>query len=261
MMDKIILSLAPIGNIKGELDIDGLVEEIIVCKRLGVSMVHLHVLDKFGRPTSNLEVFDSITRKVKEIEDVIIEGSTGGLSDLDARSRSVCLEHPLVEASSLNMGSVNMGDEVYINRMPDIRWWAELIGKRGLSYQLEIFDLSMVYTAESLIQEGLISENAIFNLCLGFDSALPATQDVLLAMVGSIPKTRRWGFIHHNFRDFRLIATAITLGATIVRVGREDCGELERSNIELVEKVVRLVREIGREIATVEDARSILGLR
>ncbi|MBC7320767.1 3-keto-5-aminohexanoate cleavage protein [bacterium] len=260
-MDKIIISLAPIGNIRGELDIDGLVEEIVACKRLGASMVHLHVVDRFGRLTDNLEVFDSITRRVKEVEDIIIEGSTGGLSDLDARSRSICLEHPLVEASSLNMGSVNMGDDVYINRMPDIRWWAELIGKRKLSYQLEIFDLSMIYTAERLIQEGLISKDAIFNLCLGFDSALPATHDVLLTMVGSIPKTRRWGIIHHNFRDFRLIATAISLGATIVRVGREDCKESERSNMELVEKIVRLAREIGRDIATVEEARSILGLR
>ncbi len=190
-MDKIIVSLAPIGNITGEIDVDGLIEEIINCKKLGASMVHLHVVDRFGRPTDKLEVFDSIAKRVKEMEDIIIEGSTGGLSDLGAKERSVCLEHPLIEASSLNMGSVNMGDSVYINKLPDIRWWAELIGKRKLSYQLEIFDLSMVYTAERLIQEGLISENAIFNLCLGFDSALPANQDVLLTIVSSIPKKRR----------------------------------------------------------------------
>jgi 3-keto-5-aminohexanoate cleavage enzyme len=260
-MDKIILSLAPIGNIKGELDIDRLVDEIISCRRLGASMVHLHVLDRFGKPTNNLEVFDSIVRKVKGTEDIIIEGSTGGLSDLDARDRSICLEHPLIEASSLNMGSVNMGDEVYINKMPDIRWWAELIGKRGLSYQLEIFDLSMIYTAEKLIQEGLISGDAIFNLCLGFDSALPATQEVLITMIRSIPKGRKWGFIHHNFKDFKLISSAISLGATVIRVGREDSGDPNRGNIELVEKVIRLIKEIGREIANVDEARLILGLK
>lgn len=260
-MDKVIVSLAPIGNIMGEIDFSRLVEEIITCKRLGVSMVHLHVVDRFGRPTDNLEIFDSITRRVKEVEDIIVEGSTGGLSDLGAKERSVYLEHPLIEASSLNMGSVNMGDIVYINKLPDIRWWAERIGKRKLSYQLEIFDLSMVYTAERLIQEGLIGENAIFNFCLGFDSALPANQDVLLTMVSSIPKKRRWGFIHHNFSNFKLIATAITLGATVVRVGREDCTDLGKSNIELVEKVIRLIREIGRSIATVEESRSILGLK
>lgn len=259
-MDKIIVSLAPIGNIRGEIDIEGLISEIIACKRLGVSMVHLHVVDRFGRPTNNLELFDSIVRRIKEVEDIIVEGSTGGLSDLDARERSVCLEHPLIEASSLNMGSVNMGDDVYINRLPDIRWWAELIGKRGLSYQLEIFDLSMIYTAERLIQEGLISKDAIFNLCLGFDSALPATKDVLITMINSIPQTRKWGFIHHNFSDFRLIATAISLGATIIRVGKEDCKDSQKSNIELVDKVVRLVREMDREIATLEEARQILGL-
>ncbi|MCX7795298.1 MAG: 3-keto-5-aminohexanoate cleavage protein [bacterium] len=259
-MDKIIVSLAPIGNIKGEIDINRLVDEVIACKRLGASMVHLHVVDRFGKPTSNLEIFDNIVRGIRKVEDIIIEGSTGGLSDLDAKERSVCLSHPLVEASSLNMGSVNMGDDVYINKMPDIRWWAELIGKRKLSYQLEIFDLSMIYTAEKLIREELISESAIFNICLGFDSVLPATQEVLLTMVNSIPKKRRWGFIHHNFSDFRLIATAISLGATIIRVGREDCKDTKKSNIELVDKVVRLIREMDKEIATVEEARLMLGL-
>lgn len=192
-MSKVIISLAPIGNIKEEIDIDKLVKEIITCKRLGASMVHLHVVDRLGRFTSDLEVFDSIVRKVKEVEDIIVEGSTGGLSNLDVRSRSICLEYPLIEASSLNMGSVNMGDDVYINRLPDIIWWAELIKKRNLSYQLEIFDLSMIYTAEKLIQEGLIGKDAIFNICLGFDSALPGYSRCIINYGKFYPKRKKVG--------------------------------------------------------------------
>ncbi|AIY87257.1 MULTISPECIES: 3-keto-5-aminohexanoate cleavage protein [unclassified Thermotoga] len=258
---EVIVSVAPVRS-GTKISVDELVQEIVECQKRGASIVHLHVLDTGGLPTSDRRVFDEIVSKVRQQVDIIIEGSTGGISNLNAKQRSVCLENPFVEIASLNMGSINMGDVVYINKLADIKWWAKLMREKHILPHLEIFDLSMIYTAEKLLAESLIPENSIYGICLGFETALPANANVLFTIFQHIPHGRRWSFSHHGMKDLNLIACALELGATIVRVGLEDASnDSTMKNVEWIEKVVDLIALMGKKVTTPERTREILGIR
>lgn len=261
MENKVIISVAPVGGKRDSYSPKDIAYEVIRCKKKGASIVHLHVRDEFGNLTDKMDVFNETVRRIKDEEDIIIEGSTGGLSNLNPVQRSVCLENPYVEIASLNLGSINIGEDVYINRFSDIKFWATLIKERKVLPQLEIFDLSMIYTAKKLIDVGLIDSKAIFTICLGFDSALPAIPETLIAMKQALPNRVRWGITHHNMNNFRLIAAGIGLGATIARIGQEDTPDSPISNEELVENLSSLVEQMGLKVATPEEARIILGIK
>ena len=117
-----------------------------------------------------------------------------------------------------------------------------------------------------LAQEKVLKPPYWINLCLGFRWALPADAETLFFMKTMLPeKDVPWGVIHAGMNDFALLATAIGMGASVVRVGFEDSpfftpGKAAKSNVELVEKIVSLVHQIGFEIATTDEARKILKL-
>lgn len=261
MHDRVIISVAPVGENRKSYAPSDIANEVIRCKRKGASIVHLHVRDELGRLTDKIDVFNETVKRIKDAEDIIIEGSTGGLSNLDPIQRSVCLKNPFVEIASLNLGSINLGESVYVNKASDIRFWASLIRERGVLPQLEIFDLSMIYTAKKLIEMGLIDNRAIFTICLGFDFALPAIPETLVKMYQALPEEVRWGLTHHNMSNFKLISAGIGLGATIVRVGQEDTLDSSISNETLVENLSILIEHLGLKVATPEEARIILGIK
>ena len=109
---------------KNPLSPEEIAEDTVNCFREGACEVHLHTRDLEGNQTFDLDVFSDTIRLIRKETDMIIQGSTGGLSSLTLAERCVCLQVPEVEVASLNMGSVNFGETVYINTLPDIRYWA-----------------------------------------------------------------------------------------------------------------------------------------
>jgi 3-keto-5-aminohexanoate cleavage enzyme len=164
------------------------------------------------------------------------------------------------------MGSVNFGEGVYVNTLPDIRFWAAEMRRRGVVPELEIFEAGMLASVARLVDEGVLAPPLNFNFSLGFRGALPADPRHLAHLAAMLPPGSHWSVIHEGMEDFRLLAAALGLGATGVRAGYEDGrhlapGVAARSNIELVKRLAELVRLLGLEIATPAEARVLLGVR
>ena len=125
MARKIIITVAPVCHVgkeipegcKNPLTPEEITEDVINCYKAGACEVHLHTRDLQGNPTFELDVFSDTIRRIREQSDMIIQSSTGGLSSLSLEQRCVCLNVPEVEVASLNLGSVNFGETVYVNTM------------------------------------------------------------------------------------------------------------------------------------------------
>ena len=144
-----------------------------------------------------------------------IQGSTGGLTTLTLEQRCVALNDKRTEVASLNMGSVNFGEDVYINRLPDIRYWAKRMRQTKTVPEMEIFDSGMLPAARALVAEGAIQPPYSICFCLGFHWTLAPDPKSLFFMTSMMNETVPWGVIHDGMTDFTLLATAIGLGASL----------------------------------------------
>ena len=274
-MRRIIVSFAPvpaapIPGVVVPLTPEEVAGEVVAAARAGAAVVHLHVRDRAGALTDDLSAFSRTVDLIRASSNIIIQGSTGGRVGYNASSQSleqrcVAINDPHVEMASLNMGSANMDDSVYINTLPDIRYWAGRMRDRGVRPELEIFDAGMVHNVAILAEEGYLKPPFVYGLCLGFRGALPARPRPLAMLASLLPPDAVWGLIHHGMEDLSLLAAAIGLGASFIRVGYEDSAHYapERaasSNVLLVEKAVDLVHAMGFAVATPSEARGILGL-
>ena len=267
--EKIIIGVAPVAHkgtkmppeIKNPLSAEEIAEDVIGCARAGASFVHIHVRNPQGDQIQDLSYFSKTIDLIRKETDIVINGSTGGVSDLSLEARCVSVKEPRTEIASLNMGSVNFGEGVYINTIPDIRFWIGEIAKNRVVPELEIFDFSMLTTIEQLVAEGLLKPPLNYNFSLGFHSALPADPALLAQLVSRLPAGAHWGLIHEGMRDLKLMAAALGMGASAVRVGYED-GFLPgtpMSNTMLVQKAAELVKSLGFGIATPAEARKLFG--
>lgn len=266
---KVVVAVAPVGANIAEpsfnpLTPEDIAAEAISCAKAGASMVHLHVRDRQGNQTAKLDDFSQTLDLIREQSDIVIQVSTGGICDLSLEERCIGLNDPRVETASLNMGSANIGEGVYINTVPDIRFWAERMRQTKVVPELAIFEVGMISSVFALADEGVLLGPQHFNFCLGFHGAMPASPRNLAFLQSSIPNDTHWGFIHEDSDDFSLLGNAIGLGASVVRVGFEDSVYLDRdkparTNTELVEKLVSLVRMMGYEVASADEARAAFG--
>ncbi len=270
MQEKIIVAVAPVGAdivppSVNPLTPEDVAAEVVACARAGAAMVHLHVRDEAGAPTGDLSAFARTLDLIRASSDIVIQGSTGGLSTLSLAERCVALDDLRVEVATLNMGSVNFGEDVYINRMPDIRYWAQRMAAGRVVPELEIFESGMLAAARRLMDEGVLRPPCYANLPLGAHWALPADPRSIFFITSLLPDGMRWSVVHDGMPDLSLLAVAIGMGASAVRVGFEDsvwyaAGRAARTNAELVAQVVGLIKAMGGAVATPEEARQLLGV-
>ncbi|MCX7845967.1 MAG: 3-keto-5-aminohexanoate cleavage protein [Dictyoglomaceae bacterium] len=269
-MEKIIIGVAPVGG-WGEgknnpLTPKEIAEEVYRCWNEGASYVHLHVRDEKGILTDDLTLFKETVNLIKAKCDIIIDGSTGGYPSLTPHQRSLVLEVPEVELASLNMGSCNFFDGVYINSPKDIEFWANKMREKRIKPIFEVFEVGMIENAKKIINKNLFLPPYLFDFCLNFPGAMPISPKNILFLSESLPENSIWGLVYYGGKNSILMqVTAISLSATMVRCGFEDSPyiageELAKSNAQLVEKIVKIIREIGKDIASPYEARRILGL-
>lgn len=271
MENKLLVVVAPCippymaKGIPGlDLSPEGVADEVVRAYNAGANIVHLHVWDEQGQPTKDLGAFQRTLELIRARCDIVIEGSTGGVNTLSPAERSVALQTD-IEMASLNPGSVNYDKGVYVNSPEDIAYWAQEMHRRHIKPDIAIFEAGMVANSLALAEKGWIAPPFLFSFVLGQVGAMPATPKNLLFLSETVPLGSAWCVAGHGGHDLRMSLLAMNMGGH-VRAGFEDNpyyrpGELATSNAQLIERLVRFAREIGREVATAVEARQILGLR
>ncbi len=232
----------------------------------GASIIHLHVRYDDGTPTQDKNRFKEVMDAIYKVcPDVIIQPSTGGAVGMSNDERLQPTElNP--ELATLDCGTLNFGgDEVFMNTENTIKYFAERMNERGIKPELEVFDKSMIDMALRLHKKGYIKDPMHFDFVMGVNGGITGELRDFVFLRGSIPAGATYTVAGIGRFEFPLAVAAIIDGGH-VRVGFEDNvfiskGVLAKSNGELVEKVVRLAREFGREIATPDEARKILGMK
>lgn len=252
--------------------------------KAGAAIVHIHVRDpESGKPSMRLDYYQEVVERIRASgTDVVINLTTGpgarlipGADDPlavapgttfvgpEKRARHVTALKP--EICSLDMGSLNMGDWVFINTPAHIAAIGAAAYAAGATPELEVFEAGHVMLARAMIEDGRLRGPGLFQLCLGVRWAQPATVEALRYMRSLLPDGAIWFAFGVGIAQFPMVEETVRLGGH-VRVGLEDNlylekGKLAPSNAALVEKAVGIIKAAGNTIATAAEARRMLGLR
>lgn len=271
-MEKLIITAAICGaevtkeqNPAVPYSVEEIVREAKSAYEAGASIIHLHVREDDGTPTQNQDRFGVCMEAIREAcKDVIIQPSTGGAVGMTNEER---LQPTRLrpEMASLDCGTCNFGgDDIFVNTENTIIEFAHTMNELGIKPELEVFDKGMVDMALRLHKRGHIHGPLHFNFVLGVNGGITATPRDLLFLAESIPHGSSFTVTGIGRHEFPMATLSILMGGH-VRVGFEDNlylskGVLAESNGALVQKVVRIAQELGREIANPQEAREILGL-
>jgi 3-keto-5-aminohexanoate cleavage enzyme len=216
-----------------------------------------------GRPTQDRETFRAYSAAIRQRCPILQQFSTGGAVGMTVEERIAAVDLK-PDMATLTLGTCNFGDDVFENSLPTIRAILARLQQHGITPELEIFDDGMLATADVLFAKGLLKPPAHFDFVLGVPGAAAATAENLTHFARSIPAGCTWTVAGIGRRQTAMATMAIAMGGH-VRVGFEDNiyyrkGELADSNARFVERVVRIAREVGREPASIAQARAILRL-
>lgn len=245
-------------------------EEARRCVAAGAAVIHLHAREPDGTPTQSRARFAEFIDAIRARTDVIVQTSTGGAVGMSIAERCQPLElRP--EMASLNVATMNFGDDVFMNRRPDVVGVATTIRDRGIVPELEIYDVGHLDAARALVKQGLVKKPLHFQFVLGIPGGIAATPRALELLVGELdhgfeatPEERSWAVAAVGRHQLPMAELAIRWGGH-ARVGLEDNiyldkGVLAKGSAELVERAAGFARACGREPASPAEARRILGI-
>lgn len=274
-MEKLIITAAICGaevtkeqNPAVPYTVEEIVREAKSAVDAGAAIVHLHVREDDGTPTQSHVRFQECEEAIYKVcPDVILIPSTGGAVGMSPEERLDSTNTtPIPEMATLDCGTCNFGDDIFDNTMPTMRAFGKRMIEKGIKPEYECFEMGHLDTILTMARKGEVPGNPMqFNFVLGVPGCTPATVSNLAWMVNQIPAGSTWTVTGVGRSAFPMAAAAIAMGGN-VRVGFEDNIYLSKgvkasSNGELVAKVVRIAKELGREIATSDEARAILGLK
>jgi 3-keto-5-aminohexanoate cleavage enzyme len=273
-MEKLIITAAITGSrITREitphipLTPEEIVQSAYECWQAGAAIVHIHVRDPdTGLATQDVEIFKQVVKPLREKTDLILCLTTSGIP-----GRNLPTEERLApvdlkpELASFDAGSINLGGTVFINSPEFLDRAAEKMRQKGVKPEIEIFDLGMIITSQRMRDQGKFDEPLHFQFVLGTPWGAPATPKSFLHLYEHIPDNSTWSIIGIGKGHLPMSMMALAMGGHI-RVGLEDNiyysrGVLAETNAQFVDRIVRISREYGREIATPAEARDILSIK
>lgn len=258
-------------------------ESAIESAKAGATVAHVHARDpKTGGISHNVEHYREIVDRIRDSEtDVIINITAGGGGDfipsLDtpaAGGNGTDIQRPserhepvgelLPEMCTLDCGSTNFGDMIYMSPTDWLRQQAKLIQDSGVKPELECFDTGHIRFAKQLIAEGLIDSDPMFQFCLGIPWGAEADAETMLYMKNRLPDNAHWSAFGIGRMQLPIVAQTALLGGN-VRVGLEDNIYLKKGvaarNEQLVDKTVDILQGQGKEPMTPSEARDLFHLR
>lgn len=251
--------------------------------KAGAAIVHIHVRDpQTTKPSMDVAHYREVVERIRASgSDVLINLTTGPgarfshddsdpskpgpdsvLKSPEQRVRHVVELKP--DICSLDMGSLNMGDRVFVNRPSHLQKMAEAIKTAGVMPELEVFETGHLLLAKNFLDKGYVKPPGMFQICLGISWGQPATPEAMAYMRSLLPPGAPWFAFGISLHQFPMVAQTVLLGGH-PRVGLEDNiylekGKLAPSNAALVEKAGKIIEILGDTVATPREARQILGL-
>jgi len=300
--DKTIVSCAVTGAIHTPtmsphlpITVEEIAAEAIAAAEAGASIVHVHVRDEeTGEPITDLDLFREVAETIADGCDAVVQPTTGGAPTMAPEERIRVVPELEPEMASCNMGSINFGlyqlvekydefqydweadyldgtrDLIFQNTFEDLETILPVFDDHGTKPELEVYDVGHLYNAKHLLDRGLLRTPLHIQFVMGIHGGIGASAKNLTHLVDVADDLFgdefTFSVIGAGRNEFPLGTQAVSMGGH-ARVGLEDNlylerGRLAESNAELVEKMVRLTREVaGREIATPSETREILDLK
>ncbi len=254
----------------------------IEAAKAGAAIAHCHVRDpETGKGSRDVALYREVVERTRESDTDVVLNLTAGMGgdfvpDADDPAiaaegsdmvgpleRLAHVEALLPEICSLDCGTLNFGESVYISTPAMLRVMAARIKELGVKPELEVFDTGHLRFANQLVEEGLIADPPLYQICLGIPWGAPATADAMKAMRDMLPANAQWAGFGISRMEMPMVASAVLLGGH-VRVGLEDNLYLSRgvlaSNGQLVEKAIGIIEAMGARAVSPAEAREKLGL-
>ncbi|MFZ4712853.1 MAG: 3-keto-5-aminohexanoate cleavage protein [Bacteriovoracaceae bacterium] len=267
-MEKLIITCAMTGaetqkSVQPNLPITASeqIEAAHACYEAGAMVVHLHVRDDEGKPSQKLEHFERVISGIKKVCPIIIQISTGGAvgTTIEERLAPLSLKPHM---ASLNMGSINFGDEVFENKPMDIEAFAKKMLELEIVPEMEVYDLAMMEYSYKLMKKNIVQAPFHFQFVLGTPQGLTGSIENVATLKNRLPENSTWGIAGIGRFEIPAIMTAMAWGGH-VRVGFEDNiywskGVLAKSNAELVKRVKDFAKIAMRDVANIDEAKALL---
>jgi 3-keto-5-aminohexanoate cleavage enzyme len=242
-----------------------IIDEAVAAWRAGAAVIHLHAREEDGTPTQDPAAFRTLVDGIRDRGcEAILNlscGTAGGRSTGDDRFALLELDP---EMGSFDCGSINYGERIFPGDLPFLRRMAEAFMAHGTVPEIECFDTGHVGTALMLRDEGVLADPLRVQFVLGAPgTGVPATIGQVEHMRRLLPADAPWSVCAPGRAQLPMNTYCIIAGGH-VRTGLEDNLYYARgeraTNAQLVERIVRLARELGRPVATPEQAREVLAL-
>ncbi|MCP4432387.1 MAG: 3-keto-5-aminohexanoate cleavage protein [Gammaproteobacteria bacterium] len=250
--------------------------------KAGAAIAHIHVRDpETGMRSGELALFREVVERIRDSgSDILINLTTSegarfspgednaaiggpGTTLIQPLERLKHIEALLPDICTLDVGTFNFGETIFVNTPSHLRTMAKRIQELGVKPEIEVFEPGHIMFAKTLVNEGLIDGDPMFQLCLGIPHASPATAEILSVMKNLLPNNANWSAFGISRFEFNIVAMAASQGGNC-RVGLEDNLYLNKGefagNLQLVERAVRIIREVGREPATAAETAERLGI-
>ncbi|MEW9123850.1 MAG: 3-keto-5-aminohexanoate cleavage protein [Thermotaleaceae bacterium] len=272
-MSKTIITVATTGawpskqdNPNVPLTPQEIANDVYECWKAGAAIAHLHMRDNEGKGTMSKEKFEETVALIKEKCDIILNLTTSGDLNATDETRQAHLKSIKPELASYDCGSMNwMHNSLFINHPKFLEELGYTMQEHGVKPEIEIFDAGMVYNSFYYQKKGVLKAPLHYQFVLGAAGGMTATIENLVFLKNLIPEGSTWSALGIGKGHIPIMLAAIAMGGH-VRVGMEDNvyfgpGELAKSNAQFVERAANIIRASSKEVATVEDARNILGLK
>ncbi len=283
--EKVVITAAITGGLHGKESNPNIpttpeeqAQTALDCYNAGASILHLHVRGDDGMNTPDLAYYNKAVRLIGEKCPIIRQIGNGIGARLDenwnivqpteGERLNLLAIDPNPEIHTINAGTFEfrtpLGGSIFDNPMAFNEEYVTRCKAKGFGIEIEVYDSSHIANAMELVHKGVLTPPFHFSIVLGIKGGAPATPASLLHMLDQIPEGSTWQVVTVGRHHVRATVLAMAMGGN-VRTGMEDTiyyakGDLVQSNAQLVERMVRLAREIGREPDTVEEAKKTLHL-
>lgn len=248
---------------------DELVRDIVACARAGAAIAHIHVRDRDGKAAMDTAIFKEVCDKAREAcgkegLDICLNLTTSG-SRFTWEERMAHLKACQPELCTFDPCTMNWGNSfVFLNEPKFLEQLGHLAQELDIKPELEIFDCGHLHNLDYFVKNGILKAPLHLQFMLGVTGAMPGTVESLGYMLPLMPEGCTWSISGIGKAHMPMMLAGLAAGCDGLRVGLEDNLYLSRgvkaTNVQLVERAVKLIELSGREVATAAEARDILGL-